>query len=294
MSVLVACDLDRTIVYSARAAAVSDADLASLVCVEVYEGAPLSYMTPASIDLLRELLGVAVVVPTTTRTPAQFARIAVPGIVPRHAITANGGILLVDGVVDADWRDHMADAVAAAGATLDEVARHLAAEGAAGWLQRLRDADGLFVYAIVDRDLLPPAVLDDFSRWCRERGWTVSLQGRKLYAVPEGISKSTAMRALAARLGADRVLAAGDSVLDAPMLEAADAAIRPAHGELHNLGWARPHVRVTTASGAAAGEEILAWLVATASGAAPGTGSSTGTAGPVPRGSARARPPGSH
>jgi hypothetical protein len=56
------------------------------------------------------------------------------------------------------------------------------------------------------------------------------------------------------------LLAAGDSLLDADLLEAADAAIRPAHGELADTGWIRPHVAVTAARGGWAGAEILAWL----------------------------------
>ncbi len=268
MTVLVACDLDRTLIYSARASGVAQTDLPSLVCVEIYEDAPLSYMTPKALDLLRDLAEVAVVVPTTTRTEAQLARVVLPGVSTRFAIAANGGALLVDGRADPVWRARVDEAVSAAGATVAEVGSYLGELAAAdGWLLRLRDADGLFVYAVVDRDRVPLTAVTDLTRWCADRGWTVSLQGRKLYAVPDGITKSAAVAEVARRAGASRVLAAGDSVLDGPMLESAHAAIRPAHGELHGLGWTRPHVQVTGASGASAGEEIVAWLLATATGA---------------------------
>ncbi len=36
--------------------------------------------------------------------------------------------------------------------------------------------------------------------------------------------------------------------------------MRPAHGELADTGWTRPHVAVTPARGGWAGAEILAWL----------------------------------
>jgi hypothetical protein len=45
------------------------------------------------------------------------------------------------------------------------------------------------------------------------------------------------------------------------MLDAADAAVRPAHGELHAIDWQAPHLLVTSSIGAAAGEEILRWYV---------------------------------
>ncbi len=56
------------------------------------------------------------------------------------------------------------------------------------------------------------------------------------------------------------MFAAGDGALDAPMLEAADAGIRPCHGELEALDWQHPTVAVTEAAGVSAGEEILAWF----------------------------------
>ena len=88
----------------------------------------------------------------------------------------------------------------------------------------------------------------------------MSLQGRKVYAVPEPLTKSAAAREVLRRCGGGMLLAAGDSLLDADLLEAADAAIRPAHGELADTGWIRPHVAVTAARGGWAGAEILTWL----------------------------------
>ncbi|MCT7294417.1 HAD family hydrolase, partial [Rhodococcus sp. PAE-6] len=55
------------------------------------------------------------------------------------------------------------------------------------------------------------------------------------------------------------VFAAGDGALDAERLKAADAAIRPRHGELELRDWRHPTVSVTDAAGVTAGEEIRAW-----------------------------------
>ena len=57
-----------------------------------------------------------------------------------------------------------------------------------------------------------------------------------------------------ARTGARTLLAAGDSLLDA------DRAVRPAHGELHDTGFTRDGLAVTSASGGAAGAELLGHL----------------------------------
>ena len=66
------------------------------------------------------------------------------------------------------------------------------------------------------------------------------------------------------RVAAARLLAAGDSPLDADLLLAADAGIQPADGALHAAGWRAAHVAVTRGVGLAAGEEIAAWLLARA------------------------------
>src|SRR5581483_2084983 len=95
-----------------------------------------------------------------------------------------------------------------------------------------------------------------------ERGWRTSLQGRKLYWVPERLTKSAAVAEVAKRSGCERVLAAGDSLLDVDLLLAAERGIHPRHGELHEQGWSAPNVVSTEASGIAAGEEIVRWFAA--------------------------------
>ncbi len=245
-------DLDRTLIYSAAA---RGSDPPELVCVETYDDAPLSFVTATAAGGLAALAERSVFVPTTTRTPEQYLRVRLPGPAPRFAITANGGRLLVDGTVDGDWSAHV-DGRLSAAAPLAQV--HELLTGA--WVLRSRDADGLFCYAVVDRAALPSAWLAELTAWCDEHGWGVSLQGRKLYCVPRALTKSAGATEVARRVGTRTMLAAGDSLLDADLLLAADAAIRPAHGELHEAGFAAEHVAVTTASGVRAGEEIVAWF----------------------------------
>ena len=257
----VAClDLDRTVIYSAAALDLRMPDHAAprLLCVEVYRGVPLSFMSEDAVAAFAALREVAQVVPTTTRTPEQLARVHLPGPPPRHAIAANGGHLLVDGVPDPDWADAVRHRLAGT-APLAEVHAHLRATSGP-FVLNLRSASDLFCYAVVDRPTLPAGWVEALTGWCAERGWTVSLQGRKVYAVPRPLTKSAAAREVLARTGADTLLAAGDSLLDADLLAAADHAVRPAHGELHDTGWTRDDLVVTGTSGGAAGAELLTRL----------------------------------
>ncbi|MFD3697529.1 HAD family hydrolase [Streptomyces sp. NPDC058646] len=261
MTVLIASDLDRTLIYSAAALGLTMPDPVAprLLCVEVHESKPLSYMTETAAGLLAELTAdpSVVFVPTTTRTRKQYQRIRFPGRPARYAICANGGQLLVDGVPDRDWRRQVAARLAEECAPLEEVHAHLLATADPAWLRKARLAEDLFAYLVVERVLVPDEWLKAFASWCEARGWAVSLQGRKIYAVPRPLTKSAAMHEVARRTGATTSLAAGDSLLDADLLLAADAGWRPGHGELADAQWTAPTVTALRTAGVLAGEEIV-------------------------------------
>lgn len=265
---LVASDLDRTLIYSNRALALDVPDRLAprLLSVEVHDGKALSFMTEQAAGLLVELIRASVFVPATTRTRTQYERVNLPGPtpgwVPQFAICSNGGQLLVDGVPDQDWRTEVRSRLAAASAPLNEVVEHLALAADPEWTHKRRVAEDLFAYLVVERAELPQGWLEELAGWCEERGWTVSLQGRKVYAVPAPLSKSAALAEVERRVGGATVLSAGDSLLDAELLLAADAGWRPGHGELADAGWTAPGVTALTHVGVAAGEEIVRQFLA--------------------------------
>ncbi|MGV9986966.1 HAD family hydrolase [Streptomyces olivaceus] len=279
MPVLVASDLDRTLIYSAAALGLTMPDLRAprLLCVEVYESRPLSYLTETAARLLTELGDTAVFVPTTTRTRKQYQRINLPGPPPEYAICANGGHLLVDGVSDPAWHARVTARLADECASLAEVRDHLTATADPLWVRKRRVAEGLFAYLVVERELLPEDWVKELAVWAEDRGWTVSLQGRKIYAVPKPLTKSAAVREVARRTGAELTLAAGDSLLDADLLLAADRGWRPGHGELADSGWTAPGVGALPERGVLAGERILREFLRAAGGAGV-----AGTAGQAP------------
>lgn len=262
VNALVATDLDRTMIYS-RAAGARETDR----CVEVYEGAPLSYMTAAAARLFADLAAHTPVVPVTTRTREQFERIDLPGRPFPFAVVSNGGRILAAGENDAPWRRRVEGAVAAGSAALAEVHADLLARTDPAWVSKLRIADDLFCYLVVNPEAQPVDFIADWRAWCEPRGWSVSQQGRKIYAMPHPVTKSAAIAHVRERLIGDGlllaeapVLAAGDGRLDADLLEYADRAIRPRHGELEQAGWTADNLRITDSSGIIAGEEILHWF----------------------------------
>lgn len=261
MRVLVSSDLDRTLIYSTKAVR-QRVDKTPVVCVEVHDGRPVSFMTAVAAQGLGGLAAASTLVPVTTRVPEQFERVTLPGPAPRYAIAANGGLLYVDGALNRAWSADVARALAGA-FPLAAVWEHAGRICRPEWTTKLRDAAGLFCYAVVRPERLPTGFLDDAGRWAADRGWRISLQGRKLYWVPEALTKSAAVAEVARRIDAELVLAAGDSSLDIDLLLGADLGIHPRHGELHETGWSAPNVTQTAAVGVCAGEEIVGWFADT-------------------------------
>lgn len=254
----VAVDLDRTLIWSR----LSQGPLAVeglLVCVEVYQGLEQSFMTRRATELFAELARRVPVVPTTTRTVEQYRRVRLPGPPPAHALCLNGARLLVDGVEDQGFSALMQQRVAAS-APYDEVTGDVAALCAGRrFVKDLRDAGRVFCYVVVHQPP-PTAWLSELAGLAGGHGWTVNDQGNKIYVVPERLTKGAALSSLRERTGWTSVLAAGDSLLDASLLEVADVAVVPHGSQLALSGWSRPHVVVTDAGGVLAGEEILGRL----------------------------------
>jgi len=259
MTILCATDLDRTLIYSRGALEAHGDTKRSLVAVERHEHKDASWMTATAAQRYAELAERGLMVPVTTRTPEQWARVRLPGRPPKYAIAANGGVLLVQGKIDHSW-----DAVVAAErrevAPLQEIWAHASAVCRPEWTVKLRNARGMFCYAVLHRKRVPAGFVAEAAGWAEQRGWQLSLQGRKLYWVPQSLRKSAAVAEVARRLEADLVLAAGDSLLDIDLLENADRGIAARHGEVVASGWTAPHVTITGRTGVLAGEEIVDWF----------------------------------
>jgi hydroxymethylpyrimidine pyrophosphatase-like HAD family hydrolase len=257
---LVATDLDGTVLFSDRAMGAERPDPARLRPVDTDGRRTYAYMTDTAVQRWTALVATGALVPATTRSVEQYLRLRLPGPAPRYAVVCNGARILVDGASDPRWetavRQRLGTEAVGFGEVWEQAVRWHAAHGFAA----VRAVEDFFVYLTVStRDERFVSVAREASRWSRERGWRASLQGRKLYLLPRTLDKAPAVAELAARLGTDRLFAGGDSLLDERMLRAADAAIRPAHGELHVTGFAAPHCRTTAGRGADAGDEILDW-----------------------------------
>jgi hydroxymethylpyrimidine pyrophosphatase-like HAD family hydrolase len=259
-----ASDLDMTLIFSRRSMIVPE-DEPGIRIVEWINGNSQSFMSEASIAMLKALNERLVFVPVTTRTMAQYRRIEVfqQDIVPAYAITSNGGRILIKGEEDAHWQRLVKDRLKRAACSADEARGLFAPIVQPEWVMEERLCDELFYVYMVDRDRMPLEAVQERAELLAEHGWELSVQGRKVYIVPSVVNKRDAVAYIRQRHPEAALIASGDSLLDRTLLEAADDAIAPAHGELYRIyqttgqkgRWVFTH-----RSGLYAGEEIAAFV----------------------------------
>lgn len=265
---MVTTDLDRTLIFSPRATAQLGGALPRSV-VEALDGRVISEMADVVRDELAQLArlpaATLTIVPTTTRTVRQVQRIDLP-FTPRFLIASSGGVVLEDGRVDQVWAATTTHRLREC-APVAEVRALLDALVTEGTALRVHTADDQFCYAIVDPDRFTADHVDELASALVPGSWRVAHQGSKVYVLPDALHKAHAIGYVRARLTDElgevpTLLAAGDTWLDAEMLELADSGWVPAGSEITRSGappW--PQVTVTDAPGHAGAAEIVrAWV----------------------------------
>lgn len=216
-SVLFFSDLDNTLIYSHR-----HADGRPMVWVEELEGRPQSFMTLPTYRFL-QCADWLRTVPLTTRTEAQYRRLQqlAADLRWRDALLCNGAILLRDGAEDQAWRRESEELSREDRPALENA---LSAALSLFGADRIQRTDPFFFYVKGGESekalqMLQPHADRDHLLLTRD--------ARKVYCYPRSLQKGTALRRYAARVGATRTIAAGDSAFDLPMLEAADLSFYP-------------------------------------------------------------------
>lgn len=210
-------DLDNTLIYSRKHEIGEEK-----INVEIYEGREISFMTRTASSLLKEIQKRVLFVPTTTRTEEQYGRIRLKTGTPEYALVCNGGVLLRGGEEVPDWYEESMGRTEESRREMERAERLM--REASDRILEVRNIRELFLFTKSSRpsklaghlrDRLNPALAKVYRN------------GSKVYVLPAGLDKGSAVRRFRAYIKADTVLAAGDSGFDAPMLEAADRAYAP-------------------------------------------------------------------
>ena len=230
-----ASDLDQTLIYSPKSfRLLPEEPMPAVTSIEIYEGREISFMADDTIERLEEIARRSFFVPVTTRTIDQYQRISLfhQKIKPTYAVVSNGGNLIINGVVDKAWQGIIDMKMNQLCLNTEDMRANLQELCHPSWAGSIRMADGLFYYCVIERDKVPLSEIENFSLWAQSQQWNVSLQGRKLYIVPQVVNKWSGVAYIQELLQEKIVVAAGDSLLDLCMLKQANYGIVPAHGEL--------------------------------------------------------------
>lgn len=212
-------DLDNTLIYSYKHD-IGD----NKRNVEIYQGREISFITEHTYELIKAVRAIddVLMVPTTTRTVSQYERIDLGTGLFKYALCCNGGILLEDGVSNEQWYQ---DSLAIIKESIPELKRALdILEIDNRRTFDLRFIDELFVFTKCNQ---PEMVVEDLKEVLDLNYVDVFNNGIKVYVVPKTLSKGMAVKRFKEYIGADKIIAAGDSEFDISMLEVADFSVAP-------------------------------------------------------------------
>lgn len=221
MNIIFASDLDNTLVYS-------ESKINGGVCVEIYNERRQGFMTEYTYENFGKTAEKFRFIPVTTRSVEQFRRIKFPdGFIPKYALTSNGATLLHNGEPVENWELIRRDEKL--GELLNGVYGRYCDDPR---FRICRIVDGAFVYVVCNDGENSAEIAEKLQE---KEDIAVEVTGRKIYFFPDGLNKGAAVKKLCDMISADKIIAAGDSSMDAPMLNIADIALIPDNFDMRLL-----------------------------------------------------------
>ncbi len=210
-------DLDNTMIYSYQHFIGADKR-----CVEVYRGREISFITEKTFELFNAIYQKINIVPVTTRTVEQYQRIDFGTGGFRYALTCNGGILLKDGCPDQNWYEESLKMTEDAREEMQKATELLQRDS--NVMFEVRFIEKLFVFT---KSNAPDKTAAMLQKHLDSTVADVFTNGVKVYVVPKNLDKGTAVKRFSRQFHIGQSIAAGDSLFDLSMLQAADEAICP-------------------------------------------------------------------
>ncbi|WP_164473127.1 HAD-IIB family hydrolase [Clostridium sp. E02] len=210
-------DLDNTLIYSYK----HDIGM-SKKCVEIYQDREVSFMTTESMDILKRIQSKIIFVPTTTRTIEQYNRIQMGIANPKYALVCNGGILLNNGLKDSKWYEESLDFAEHAKSEIEKSIQILKQDKNRYF--EIRFIEQLFVFTKTSE---PLKTIQTLRLKLDENKVDIFQNGEKVYVLPKELNKGRGILRLKKKLSAAKIIAAGDSAFDIPMLKASDFGFCP-------------------------------------------------------------------
>lgn len=251
-----ASDLDRTLIFSRKALEdFPNFEQAELVPIEKRLEENIAFMTNTSYKLLKTISSKLLFVPVTTRSLEEYNRILFSEMSIQYAVTTNGANILYHGEPLIDWKQKMMKEMSELSIRKEELISSMQSvfSRIPG---EMRVVEELFIYFYL-RESIDRQFLIELKDSLSNKGWKVSLQGRKLYFMPDAISKGNAVKYIQERESVTTLIGAGDSLFDDDFLAFCHYPYVPSHGELAGSSNLKSHYSLTKNSGVKGGEELL-------------------------------------
>jgi hydroxymethylpyrimidine pyrophosphatase-like HAD family hydrolase len=243
---LLACDLDNTLIYGHSRAARGD------ICIEYINGRANSFMSRESFYLYKNLDSNIRLIPATARSIEQYNRIGIfRETIPEYAVTSCGAVILRNGIIDAGWKCRTREIIRGVHEDMDKIA-HILRTDPRVFLVRV--VDDSFIFAMSDK--ASDIVITLQGHDC-VRKFNVFCYKKKVYVIPRGIDKGSALNVIMKETAAGPLVAAGDSEIDIPMLNGADFALVPSERLASSLRTSHVCIRDTDT-------DFASWVFVTA------------------------------
>lgn len=226
-----ASDLDRTLIYST--AFVKDV-MKDINVIEYKDEIPLTYIAEAARKKLKFLSERICFIPVTSRSLEQFRRLTLfnEDISNKYAVVANGGIILKDNEIDLEWEKIIHEKMSGIlyiGELMNSFKKLLEHEN----VKSARICDEMFIYIVLYDKQIEDEYIVTLSILCKEAGYEVVKNGRKIYILPYFLNKWEPLKYIMEKEKETLIISAGDSILDLPMLKNSHKGLIPYHGELN-------------------------------------------------------------
>lgn len=220
-------DLDRTIIHSSKF--LNNSIMDSIQCVESDGIQNISFILTEALQVQQALSEFIHFVPVTTRSRVLFDRIRIFKDID-YAIIENGATILYRGEVLSTW-EHQIKQYLLEGDFSRKLSR------ADELLTDLHYSERGSVSHIGDKFVMCKTDCPDEMERClseelNKDDFHYTIQGRKVYVIPRGITKENAVSFLEGILETTYTFASGDGMLDLGMLLQADVAYVPSDAEL--------------------------------------------------------------
>lgn len=247
-------DLDRTLIYSNKFIGKEKNE----ICIETLNGEEISYMSPKAIKYLREILKYKKFIPATTRSIEQFKRIKFEeyDIDFEWSIVSNGGNILYKGEIVKEWTQILnsklknCESLEYIMEIFNEKYKNM--DG----INKVRVVDNVFFYIVVDKDIFDESNIEVLKKFFLKVKWKLYVNGRKIYFLPEVVTKEAAIEFLTNYLNEKKFGVIGDSIMDLNMLKVANIAYIPKESYIENYD-INSNSFISLNSGFSGTEEIL-------------------------------------